>query len=332
VRNGDRWRVLARQRDDALLVEDLTGRGRVVLPGDYVGEEVALAYAVTIHKAQGVTVDQSILLADHHTTAEGLYVGMTRGRAFNVALAVCDHDDLEHPSPPGPVPDERQVLVAAMGRSAAEVAALDALRDALARSESLATLAPRLANVDSWIAGQMPPDRSRELQQATHGLNHALNFCRPGHLTRAGREDRRRLEVAQARYDALVAEEERRQMWLEDHADTLAYREELAEAVTRRRRELGAAAAVKQPDHLVELIGPAPAGDPGALARWATMAGRIEGYREEWGVDPDRLGERPVDRCQAQHWDAAIHAAQVLARPTGPALEPTLDHGLELGL
>ncbi len=124
---------------------------------------------------------------------------MTRGRLFNVALAVCDHDDLEHPAP-GPAPDERQVLVAAMGRSAAEVAALDALREALARSESLATLGPRLANLDALIAEQMPPDRSRELQEATHGLNHALNFCRPGHLTRAGREDRRRLEVAQARY------------------------------------------------------------------------------------------------------------------------------------
>jgi ATP-dependent exoDNAse (exonuclease V) alpha subunit len=131
VRNGDRWRVLARQGDDALLVEDLTGRGQVTLPGNYVREHVVLAYAVTIHKAQGVTVDQSILLADHRTTAEALYVGMTRGRLFNVALAVCDHDDLEHPAP-GPVPDERQVLVAAMGRSAAEVAALDALREALA--------------------------------------------------------------------------------------------------------------------------------------------------------------------------------------------------------
>jgi conjugative relaxase-like TrwC/TraI family protein len=150
VRNGDRWRVLARQADDALLVEDLTGRGQATLPGDYVREHVALAYAVTIHKAQGVTVDQSILLADHRTTAEGLYVGMTRGRAFNVVLAICDHDDLEHPSP-GPAPDERQVLVGAMG-SAAEVAALEALREALARSESLATLAPRLANLDASIA------------------------------------------------------------------------------------------------------------------------------------------------------------------------------------
>jgi hypothetical protein len=178
----------------------------------------------------------------------------------------------------------------------------------------------------------MPPDRSRELQQATHGLNHALNFCRPGHLTRAGREDRRRLDAAQARYDALVAHQDGRAAWLEDHADTLAYREELATAVTRRRRELAVVAAVTRPDHVVELIGEPPAGDPDEVQRWTNLAGRIEAYREEWGVEPDRLAERPLDRCQAQHWDTAIHAAQVLARPTGPALEPSLDHGLELGL
>jgi hypothetical protein len=330
VRNGDRWRVVARHGDDGLLVEDLTGRGRVVLPGDYVGEEVALAYAVTIHKAQGLTVDSAIVLVDERTTAEGLYVGMTRGRASNVALAVCDEADAEHAAGPTRCPSE--VLVAALGRSAAEVAALEALRDALARSESLATLAPRLANLDAWIAKETPPDRSRELQWAADGLEHARAYCRPGHLTRAGREDRRRLEAAEARYDAVAAEQARRQAWLEAHADTLAYREELAEAVTQRRRELGVAAAVTQPDHVVELIGAPPAGDPDEAQHWTNLAGRIEGYREEWGVEPDRLRERPLDRCQAQHWDTAIHTAQVLARPTGPALEPSLDHGLELGL
>ncbi len=185
VRNGDRWRVLARHGDDGLLVEDLTGRGRVVLPGDYVREEVALAYAVTIHKAQGLTVDSAIVLVDERTTAEGLYVGMTRGRAHNVALAVCDESDAEHAA--GPTRRPSEVLVAALGRSVAEVAALEVLREALARSESLATLAPRLANLDAWITrGETPPDRSRELQWAADGLDHARRWCRPGPSPAAG--------------------------------------------------------------------------------------------------------------------------------------------------
>lgn len=136
---------------------------------------------------------RSILLVDEVTTAEGLYVGMTPGRASNMALAVCEEADAEH-HPPGPAQSETEVVLAAMGRSAGEVAALEALREALARSESLATLAPRLANVNAWVATETPPDRSQELQWATDGLQR---------LTRAGREDRRRLEAVEARYAAV---------------------------------------------------------------------------------------------------------------------------------
>ncbi|HEV2069508.1 MAG TPA: AAA family ATPase, partial [Acidimicrobiales bacterium] len=330
VRNGDRWRVLSRHADNSLVVEDLAGRGRTLLPAEYVAEEVALAYAVTIHKAQGITVDSAVVLVDEHTTAEGLYVGMTRGRAQNVALAVCDEPDVEHAAGPTRCPSE--VLVAALGRSAAEVAALEALREALARSESLATLAPRLANLDAWIARETPPDRSRELQWAADALKHAQAYCRPGQLTRSGREDRRRLEAAQARYDAVAAEQGQRQAWLEAHADTLAYREGLAASVAERRRELGVAAAITQPDHVVDLIGAVPSDNPASLQRWTNMAGHIEAYREEWGVAPERLTERPRDLSQGRAWEAAVHTAQLVSAPPAPVLERGLDRGIGLEL
>ncbi len=227
VRNGDRWQVLARQHDDSLLVEDMAGRGRVVLPAEYVQADVALAYAVTIHKAQGLTVDQSILLVDEATTAEGLYVGMTRGRSSNVALAVCDDADVEHRQPSA-LRSETEVVLAAMGRSAAEVAALEALREAFARSESLATLAPRLANLNAQLARETPPDRSKELQWATGDLERARHHRRPGHLTQKGREDRRLLKAAELRYQELADHMEQRQAWLDAHADTFAYRDDLA--------------------------------------------------------------------------------------------------------
>jgi conjugative relaxase-like TrwC/TraI family protein len=331
VRNGDRWRVLARSGDDALLVEDLGGRGRVVLPGNYVRDEVALAYALTIHKAQGLTVDRSILLVDERTTAEGLYVGMTRGRSSNLALAICDDADAEH-APAGPVPSAEEVVLAAMGRSAAEVAALEALREAFVRSESLATLAPRLANLNAWIARQTPPDRSRELGWAADGLDHARRHCRPGHLTRAGRQDRRRLEAAEARYEELSAEVAQRQAWFADHADTLAYRKELKATVAERRHGLGVRAAITQPDHVVAIIGSAPTNDPGATERWINSAARMEAYREEWAVAPERLRERPRDACQERAWDVAVHTTELLARPV-PArgIERSMDHGMELG-
>ncbi len=331
VRNGDRWCVLARSGDDRLLVDDLGGRGRVELPGDYVRDEVALAYAVTIHKAQGLTVDRSILLVDERTTAEGLYVGMTRGRSSNVALAICDDAGAEH-APAGPVRSAEEVVLAAMGRSAAEVAALEALREAFARSESLATLAPRLANLDAWITKEMPPDRSRELGWAADGLDHARRHCRPGHLTRAGREDRRRLEAAEARYDELSAEVAQRQAWFADHADTLAYREELKAAVAERRHELGVRAAITQPDHVVAIIGAVPTNNPEAAKRWINSAARMEAYREEWAVAPETLRERPRDVCQERAWDVAVRTTELLARPVpGRGMERSVDHGMELG-
>ncbi len=202
----------------------------------------------------------------------------------------------------------------------------------MARSESLATLAPRLANLDAWIARETPPDRSPELQWAADGLHHARAYCRPGQLTRSGREDRRRLEAAQDRFDAVSAEEGQRQAWLEAHAPTLAYREQLAEAVTERRRELGVAAAITQPGHVVDLIGAVPTDNPASLQRWTNTAGRIEAYREEWGVAPDQLRERPLDACQARDWDVAVHMSEMLARPPAPTLDRGVDHGIELGL
>ncbi len=219
-----------------------------------------------------------------------------------------------------------------MGRGTAEVAALEALREAFARSESLATLAPRLANLDAWFTKEMPPDRSRELGWAADGLDHARRHCRPGHLTRAGREGRRRLEAAEARYEELSAEVAQRQAWFADHADTLAYRDELKAAVAERRHELGVRAAITQPDHVVAIIGSVPTNNPGAAKRWINSAARMEAYREEWAVAPERLRERPRDACQERAWGVAVRTTELLARPVpGRGMERSVDHGMELG-
>jgi ATP-dependent exoDNAse (exonuclease V) alpha subunit len=62
----------------------LDNRGTVTVPGDYVQEHVGLAYAVTVYRSQGLTVDQAVLVVDRSTSAEPLYVGMTRGRHHNL--------------------------------------------------------------------------------------------------------------------------------------------------------------------------------------------------------------------------------------------------------
>lgn len=74
--------------------------------------------------AQGITVDRAVLVADEHTTAEALYVGMTRGRHTNTALVVTDGLDLEHASAPA---TPRVVLEGALARVSAEMSATETL-------------------------------------------------------------------------------------------------------------------------------------------------------------------------------------------------------------
>ena len=57
VRNGDCWTVEQRTQGGAMRLRSLDSRGTVTVPGDYVQEHVGLAYAVTVHRSQGLTVD-----------------------------------------------------------------------------------------------------------------------------------------------------------------------------------------------------------------------------------------------------------------------------------
>jgi len=104
VRNGDRWTVTRVHADGAVTVRRAEhARGAsVVLPADYAAEHLDLGYAVTAHRAQGVTVDTAHTVITASTTRENLYVSMTRGRAANHAYVAVDrpddaHDHKKHP-------------------------------------------------------------------------------------------------------------------------------------------------------------------------------------------------------------------------------------------
>jgi conjugative relaxase-like TrwC/TraI family protein len=129
VRNGDRWTVEQRDRNGAMQLRSLQGRGTVTLPGTYIQEHVALAYAVTVHRSQGITVDDGILVVDRATSGEHLYVGMTRGRQHNLACVVTEPVGDEHTRRPAPT--AQQVLASTLRRTNAEKSATETLRDEL---------------------------------------------------------------------------------------------------------------------------------------------------------------------------------------------------------
>lgn len=301
-----------------------SGHGTVSLAGDYVAERVHLGYALTVHKAQGVTVDHALLVADDTTTAEALYVGMTRGHHNNTALVVVDTLDPDLEQRRGAPTNARDLLVSAMGRVASEEAAITALRSTLAASESLAVLAPRLANVQAEIARETPdnPEPNSAASSPNAGTWNA--GPRPGILTRAGRHDRQALRDLDDRINTLAEARNARY----EHADLFAYRDALAQQVTSRRQALGAAAVAEQPGHLVDLLGPVPDDDAGRTD-WASRAGRVETYRERWGIEPGDIGESPVDDIQRREWAASIQYLEALRRlETHPVAERGI--GLEL--
>ena len=317
VRNGDRWHITDRQADGSLTVSHLDGHGCTTLPADYVAENVALAYAVTVHKAQGVTVDRALLVVDDTTTAEALYVGLTRGRHDNTAIVCADTLDEERHDAPAPT---HELLTAALARTTAEQAALNALRDTLARSESLAVIAPRLANLQAQLDRETPDDPEPELRRLAARRAYLERHARPGLLTHAGRNDRRRIRELHDEQAALEDARDRRHNWLADHADLFTFRDQLAEQVSTRRQALGAAAIVEQPPHLIDLLGPVPASDADR-ARWCALATRVEAYREEWGVEADELFAAPIDGMQRRQWDAAIHTIGLIERMESLSVE-----------
>src|SRR5205807_7990034 len=86
VRNGDRWLLTPRHRDGSASLCSMDGQGAVRVPGAYVAENLALSYALTLHKGQGTTVDVGIVVVEPTQSSEQLHVGMSRGRQSNRAL------------------------------------------------------------------------------------------------------------------------------------------------------------------------------------------------------------------------------------------------------
>ena len=83
VKNGDRWNVEAVNEDGSLQVRHVEHGGTVTLPAEYGSQNVELGYALTVHRAQGATVDTAHALIDSRTDRAGAYVGLSRGREQN---------------------------------------------------------------------------------------------------------------------------------------------------------------------------------------------------------------------------------------------------------
>ncbi len=153
VRNGDRWTAVGWNPDGGLRVEGMRGQGIAVLPETYLDAgHLDYAYATTVHKAQGVTVDRAITIIDTATSADGLYVGGTRGKQSNEFLVVCEADVTEYGTT-SEVPSPEQVMGRALGRDVKERTATELLRERMDAPELVEQL-------DLGFAGTAPVEEA----------------------------------------------------------------------------------------------------------------------------------------------------------------------------
>lgn len=145
VRNGDRWAITTVGEDGSITVRPDGRRfgGSMVLPAAYVAEHVELGYAITGHRAQGVTVDTAHTVVTATTTRENFYVAMTRGRHGNYAYVATDTTDDAHVAPhPSDNPDAtaRSVLYGVLQHVGAELSAHETITAEHERWGSIAQL------------------------------------------------------------------------------------------------------------------------------------------------------------------------------------------------
>lgn len=170
VINRDMWQVVAINPDGGLRARRITGyrHGRrllgppIDLPADYVARHVTLGYALTIHSAQGSTVDTCYSVVTSRTSSPALYVAMTRGRQHSVAYVVT----ITRPdwTPPNPEHIEKhhlddsqqtpgQILMSIMERVQPDLPATELRAELVRASVSLPVLGLRWAEAIS-LAGQ----------------------------------------------------------------------------------------------------------------------------------------------------------------------------------
>ena len=356
VKNGDRWRVVDIRLDGSMLVDrlDPRRRGKTVLPQKYVGEHLDLGYAVTAHRAQGITVDTSHVVVTPSTTRENLYVSMSRGRESNIAYVALDQPDDSHSTPEPDDVTARTVLFGVLQHSGASTSAHQTIEaeyaihggiDSLAAElETLAADAQRDRFVELLRRSGLTPDQheavitSRAFGPLTASLrraeayHHDLNTLMLRVVGQHGLDDADDIAaVLQYRVEQ-VAESPPTGSRLRPHliaglvpeplgemsAEDRQSIDERKELIQCRARALADEAITAGAAWARRLGGP-PADAPGR-ERWLLAASTVAAYRDRYKISSDLpLGGGP--KSEAQRADRRRALAALRAAGTASATE-----------
>ncbi len=338
VLNGTRGHITGLDPDARTLTLATHEGATVTLPSWYLDAgHVAHAYATTVHKAQGSTVERAFVLGTDALYREMGYTAMSRGRDSNHLYVVGgqapDPDD-HHATPRPPKPDEEMLV--ALEKSRGKHLAIDALRGGTAAR--LAALHAEQRRLTPVVANT-PPDPSRERGALTEARRRALARLEAARAEKAEargirrsssarrawaeariRQARARLTDIDRALAALHDRELEHREYLAAYAEDLERAETVDAAITRTHRERLDEVTALPPPYLVSALGPLPQEPPGREI-WRDAASRIERYRAEAGVtdDHDPLGPPPDDALRRHRWrEVARHAKGTRSRLERP--------------
>lgn len=362
VVNGDRWRITEIRRNGSVVVCRLDDRrrGSAVLPAEYVAEHLDLGYAITAHRAQGITVDTAHVVVTASTTRENLYVSMTRGRDANIAYVALDQPDDSHAMPEAEDVTARAVLYGVLRHTGASLSAHQTIEAEHEQYASIAQLAAELeaiataAQHDRFVDLLRRSGLTSEQHQAAIGsaafgplsasvrraeaYHHNLERLLPRVVRQHSLDDaediaavlRHRLDLAAAQpprdkrglKPRLIAGliPEPRGPMSEEDQRAIAERIELIEG----RAHFLAEQAIKAEATWVRRLGGPPT-QPDARGSWVTAVATVAAYRDRYAVTSrrplgDAVSSSDVQDADRRRSALAIRAAAEIA---------ALDRGIE---
>lgn len=334
VINGSRGVVEHINVDERAIQIRLDDERVVFLPTDYLeGSNVAHGYAITGHKAQGMTTDRAFVLGDESLYREWGYVAMSRGREENRLYVVMGDGARDDVGGAIDRPYQVEQLMRSLERSRAKSLAFDPNGD-IGEVDSKSLRVEQEAIYAGLSRG--PRDRSSELSQArdeTQRLRDSLErerrrateaeqqLASMGALAKARRKGeveslRRRINGCKRaesnlldnlrsigdRENELVESQRDWERWVQEQSPVLGRVQEIENELGRRNRALLRDRESNLPKYLENSIGRVPE-RPSEKIEWRKAVVAIEGYRQKYDViDQSRaLGREP--RNADQRWE-----------------------------
>ena len=324
------------------------------LPADYIDAgHIRHAYATTIHKAQGQTVDRAFILGSDLLYQEAGYVALSRGRIENHIYLVDTQPRPEAHAPEIATADTLDTFKHTLTVSRAQHLATETGIDRHAIRNPLDTLVHERDQLRE-IERACPQSRAHEIDALTNQrdnisqqLAHATNRLTELDSQRGWRNRNNRnadrivltlethdLTGRLTRVDEALArahqEHRQHEAFAGDHRHELDRLPALERSIGARVEQLVDADITDPPAYLHNL-GAAP-NEPEALGRWRAAARYIEHHRVEHNTtDPEHPLGPPPQTGDDHLWRLDhLQLNELISRIHAPA--PTLDLSVDLGI